>query len=105
LKRRKNINTQRRGGRENKMAVLKNKDVLKMSEQEMDEKLIELRVMLVKKATPTGKGGKVKNKEIKKAIARILTFKNQKSKTREKPAEKKSAEKKPRKIKSEKDKK
>lgn len=58
----------------NKMAVLKMKDIKGMNKEDREEKLKELRLELVKKTAPTGKGGKIKNKEIKKAIARVLTF-------------------------------
>ena len=54
------------------MAVLKNKDIKSMSEKDREEKLKELRIELIKKKT---KETKVKTKEIKKAIARILTSK------------------------------
>lgn len=56
------------------MAVLKNKDAKLMASEEREEKLRDLRLELVKKSTSSGKGGKIKNKEIKKAIARILTL-------------------------------
>ncbi len=59
------------------MAVLKFKDVKNMNKEERSEKVKALRIELVKKTAPSGKGGKVKNKEIKKAIARILTLDHQ----------------------------
>lgn len=55
------------------MAVLKYKDIAVMNAEEREERLREMRIELVKKTAPSGKGGKIKNKEIKKAIARILT--------------------------------
>ncbi len=55
------------------MAVLKFKDVVAMNVEEREERLREMHIELVKKTAPSGKGGKIKNKEIKKAIARILT--------------------------------
>jgi ribosomal protein L29 len=58
------------------MAVLKNKDITKMTKEEKEGKLVELRMELVKKNVQANKSGKVKTKEIKKAIARILTSKN-----------------------------
>ena len=55
------------------MAVLKMKDAQNMRPEEKLAKMKELQIMLMKKTAPSGKGGKVKNKEIRKAIARILT--------------------------------
>lgn len=55
------------------MAVLKMKDAQNMRPEERLAKMKELQIMLMKKTAPSGKGGKVKNKEIRKAIARILT--------------------------------
>ena len=62
------------------MAVLKNDDIKKMSKEERTTKLKELRMELIKKHVQANKAGKVKTKEIKKAIARILTINNQESK-------------------------
>ena len=56
------------------MAVLKAKEIKNLGEKERKAKLEELRMELIK-ARGTGKG-KIKAKEIKKAIARILIFKN-----------------------------
>jgi len=56
------------------MAVLKTKDIKSMSEKDRQEKLKELRLELVKKNTPSNKSSKIRAKEIKKAIARILTL-------------------------------
>lgn len=55
------------------MAVLRYKDITKMSKEEKESKLSELRMELVKKNVQANKAGKVKGKEIKKAIARLLT--------------------------------
>ncbi len=63
------------------MAILKMKKIREMSEKELDEKLKELKLELMKE-----KGfseiGTVKNpgriKEIKRTIARILTYKRMK---------------------------
>ena len=55
------------------MAVLKIKDIKSMNDKEKQEKLKELRLELVKKHVAANKAGKVKTKEIKKAIARLLT--------------------------------
>ena len=52
------------------MATLKSKEIKKMSKTELNSKLKELKVELVKtKASPGKKGQKIK--EIKKIIARI----------------------------------
>ncbi len=57
------------------MAVLKMRDVKNMSKKEIEEKLKELRLELMKKQE------KIRNKEIKKAIARLLTAKKLNSQT------------------------
>jgi len=55
------------------MASLKSKEIKKMSKEEIERKLKELKIELVKsKASPSKKGPKIK--EIKKIIARILTL-------------------------------
>jgi len=58
------------------MAILKFKDVMKMTAQEKDEKIKELKMELIKAKVSGKKGGKSNSREIKKAIARILTSKN-----------------------------
>jgi ribosomal protein L29 len=60
------------------MAVLKNKDVKKMDEKERKKKTNELRFELIKRKSGTNKQSKIKTKEIKKAIARLLTVKEKK---------------------------
>lgn len=60
------------------MAVLKNKDIKSMGEKELQTKLEELKLELIKKNMNANKLSKIKTKEIKKAIARILTIKNKK---------------------------
>ncbi len=55
------------------MARLKARDIKNLSEKERQEKIKELRLQLVR--GKTGKETKVKAKEIKKAIARLLMFK------------------------------
>ena len=57
------------------MAVLKTKDIKSMGEKELKDKLKQLREELIKKNVAANKASKVKAKEIKKAIARILTLK------------------------------
>ena len=57
------------------MAVLKMKDARKLSVKEQVDKMKELRLELVK-AGATGNKAKAKTKEIKRAIARLLTLHN-----------------------------
>ena len=57
------------------MAVLKNSEVTKMGAKERSEKLTDLRKELVKSNVAAHKTN-AKTKEIKKAIARILSFNN-----------------------------
>jgi len=54
------------------MATLKIKDIEKMSEKERQGKLKELKMELIKNKVSSK--SKLKPKEIKKAIARLLTF-------------------------------
>jgi len=54
------------------MAVLKYKDLQKMNEKDRTEKIKELKLGLIKNKVSSST--KIKNKEIKKAIARVLTF-------------------------------
>lgn len=54
------------------MATLKNKDIKKMTEKERNDNFKDLRMELIK--NKTNKKGKIKPKELKKAMARILTF-------------------------------
>jgi len=56
------------------MAVLKTKDIRNMSEKEKDQKLKALQLELIKKNVAANKASKVRAKEIKKAIARLLTL-------------------------------
>lgn len=55
------------------MAILRAKEVVKMDRKARDEKLLELKKELVK-ANVTANRTNAKTKEIKKAIARIITF-------------------------------
>lgn len=57
------------------MAVLKIVDARKLNAKEQAEKLKELRIELVK-AGSTANKAKAKTKEIKRAIARLLTISN-----------------------------
>jgi ribosomal protein L29 len=58
------------------MAILKSKDIAKMSMKDIDEKLKELQIEFIKARIAAKKGGKSNAKEIKKTVARLLTFKN-----------------------------
>ena len=60
------------------MAILKAKDISKMSEKEINDKIKDLKLELVKNQITSGKGGKLKTNEIKRTIARLLTFNRQK---------------------------
>lgn len=53
---------------------MKTKDIKKMSKEEKDKKLKELRVELIKSRIDTSKSGSSKIKNIKRSIAKILTF-------------------------------
>lgn len=50
----------------------KYKDIQKMSNEDKEEKLKELKLELIKKNVRANKASKIKAKEIKKAVARIL---------------------------------
>ena len=54
------------------MAVLRIKDAKNFGEKEREEKIKELEFELIRK--DSGKESKIKRKEIKKAIARLLTL-------------------------------
>ena len=56
-----------------KMAILKSKDIAKMNVTEIEEKIKELRLELVKSRIATKKTGKG-TIEIKRTIARLMTF-------------------------------
>jgi len=63
------------------MAILKSKDIAKMDEKERNEKVKDLRVELIKNRIEAGKGGKMKAKEIRRTVARLLTFNRQNKKS------------------------
>lgn len=63
------------------MAILKSKDIAKMDEKEINEKISELRMQLIKSHAESKKSGKSNTKEIKRTIAKLLTIKNMKNKT------------------------
>ena len=56
------------------MAILKSKDISKMSNKEREEKIGDLKMELIKEKINLSKGGKIKIREIKRTIARLLTF-------------------------------
>ena len=51
----------------------KSREIEKLSSKEKEEKLNELRLELIKKNVAANKSSKIKAKEIKKSIARLLT--------------------------------
>lgn len=56
------------------MAILKSKDIAKMSDKEIEEKIKSLKTELIKERVNLTKGGKIKIREMKKTIAKLLTF-------------------------------
>jgi ribosomal protein L29 len=56
------------------MAILRAKDIKKMTTSEITDKLKDLKIELIK-AKVGKKTGKVSQREIKRTIARLLTFK------------------------------
>jgi len=56
------------------VAILKSKQIKAMPEKEMEKKIHELRLELMKEIKP-GQGSSIKTKEIKRTIARLLTAK------------------------------
>ena len=56
------------------MASLKIKDIHKMTKEEKEKKLKELRMELIKSRAATAKAGSSKTRQIKKIIARLLTL-------------------------------
>lgn len=57
------------------MALLKSKDIAKMPQKDRENKLKELRFELVR-ASVTANKASAKTKEIKRAIARLISFSN-----------------------------
>ena len=56
------------------MAILKSKDIAKMSAKDREERIKDLKMQLIKDRVSLSKGGKIKVKEIKRTIARLMTF-------------------------------
>ena len=66
------------------MAILKAKDAAKLSQADRESKMIDLKMELVKAGVTANKAG-AKTKEIKRAIARLITFgKNRQEETNKK---------------------
>lgn len=53
---------------------MKYKEIGKISKEDRDKKLKELRIELIKSRTRSSKTGNSNTKQIKKTIAKILTF-------------------------------
>ncbi len=62
---------------------MKYKEIEKLSETERNKKSKELKLELIKSKVNVSKTGSSKVKEIKKIIARILTFNNLENKSKE----------------------
>lgn len=58
---------------------MKYKEITKMSNEERDKKLNDLKVELLKSRTKSSKTGSSNTREIKKTIAKILTFNTSKT--------------------------
>jgi len=56
------------------MVILRSKDIGRMTQKEREEKLRELRLELIKANVAANKTGKIKIKEIRKTIAKLLMF-------------------------------
>ncbi len=56
------------------MAILRVNDISKMTLKERNEKIKDLKMELIKEKAKSNKGGKIKILEIKKTIARLMTF-------------------------------
>lgn len=56
------------------MAILRSKDISRMAEKEIKEKLQELRLELIRANVSANKTGKIKIKEIRRTIAKLLTL-------------------------------
>ncbi len=67
------------------MSILKSKEAREMPKENLDKKLLEIRLQLAKELGKIRVGGVAENpgkiREMKKTIARILTIKNEKKKS------------------------
>lgn len=57
------------------MAILKSKEIKSMGKTEIEAKLKELKMELIKSRAKSSQGTSSKSREIKKTIARLLTIK------------------------------
>ncbi len=62
---------------------MKYKEITKLSETDRTKKMKELKMELVKSKVSATKTGSAKTKQIKKIIARMLTFNNLENKSKE----------------------
>ena len=60
--------------------MVKFKELLKLPKSEINKKLSDLKLDLIKAKISAGKGGKVKIKELRKTIARLKMLKSQNKK-------------------------
>jgi ribosomal protein L29 len=75
------------------MAILKAKDVAKMTEKERNDKLKDLRTELIKTKVGNKKNIKSSPGEIRRTIARLMTANKLNEKTKEKSEDKKETKK------------
>lgn len=57
------------------------KDLSKLTKNEIDQKIDEIRMDIIKARVTAGKGGKVKIREIKKTLANLLMLKSKNKQT------------------------
>ncbi|WP_295722753.1 50S ribosomal protein L29 [uncultured Methanobrevibacter sp.] len=66
------------------MAILRSKEIWEMENEEIQEKLLELKSELAKNVSKSAASGVVENpgniRELKRTIARVLTIMNEKEK-------------------------
>ena len=56
------------------MAIIIKREIEKMSEKERNERIKDLKMELIKSGVASNKGGKLRTKEIRRCIARLITF-------------------------------
>jgi ribosomal protein L29 len=54
--------------------IIKHSELKKLTDKDRQEKIKELKMALIKDRVASSKGGKIKIKEIKRTIARLLTL-------------------------------
>ena len=64
------------------MAIVKAKDAAKMNATELNSKVKDLRIELIKAKAANKKGGKTSIRAVKRTIARLLTFENKLNKNK-----------------------